>query len=101
MPPASTQHSSLLPGGDLNNVAAFGPLGDNYGCSLSGWITPTITTNYYFFIASDDASELFLSTDSNPANAVSIAVETGCCAGFLEPGTDPATSAAIFLSAGV
>ncbi|HEX5221599.1 MAG TPA: LamG-like jellyroll fold domain-containing protein [Verrucomicrobiae bacterium] len=94
--------SGPFTGGDLNNKPGFpNPLGENYGCSLSGWITPTVTTNYYFYIASDDASELFLSTDADPANAVSIAVELDCCDGFLEPGTDSATSAAIPLTAGV
>lgn len=40
-------------GGDLNNKPGLpNPLGENYGCSLSGWITPTVTTNYYFYIAS-------------------------------------------------
>ena len=94
--------SGLFTGGDLNNRPGFtGGLGENYGSSLSGWITPTVTTNYYFYITSDDASELFLSTDANPANAVSIAVEQDCCDGFLEPGTDAATSAAMPLTAGV
>jgi len=94
--------SGLITGGDLNNKPGFpAPLGENYGSSLSGWITPTVTTNYYFFITSDDASELFLSTDANPSNAVSIAVELDCCDGFLEPGTDSATSAAMPLTAGV
>jgi hypothetical protein len=93
--------SGLLTGGDLNNKPGFpAPLGENYGSSLSGWITPAVTTNYYFYIASDDASELFLSTDANPANATSIAVETGCCHGFQEPG-NPTTSGPIPLTAGV
>jgi len=89
-----------ITGGDLNNNPAFGStFGDNYGDSLSGWITPTISGNYTFFIASDDASELHLSTDSNPVNAQVIASETGCCHGFQEP---PAatTSSPIALTAG-
>jgi hypothetical protein len=72
--------------GDLNNVPQFGgTYGDNYGDSLSGWITPTVSGDYTFFIASDDASQLLLSTDANPANVVTIAQETGCCNPFLEP----------------
>jgi hypothetical protein len=88
-----------ITGGDLNNVPPFGSAGDNYGDSLSGWVTPTVSGQYYFFLASDDASELYLSTDSNPATAVLIANETGCCHGFQEP---PAatTSGLISLNAG-
>jgi hypothetical protein len=87
-------------GGDLNNVPGFGALGDNYGDVVSGWITPKVTTNYYFFIRSDDASDLYLSTDGNPASAAVIAQETGCCRAFQEPG-DPATSVVQPLTAGV
>jgi hypothetical protein len=92
--------STQITGGDLNNQPAFSGIGENYGASLSGWITPTVTTNYYFFLTSDDASQLWLSTDATAANAVLIAEETDCCDGFLEPGTDPATSVAIPLTAG-
>lgn len=89
-----------ITGGDLNNNPAFGgTFGDNYGDSLSGWITPTVSGQYYFFIASDDASELWLSTDSNPANVALIAQEVGCCHGFQEPGA-PTTSGLISLNAG-
>jgi len=80
--------TDLITGGDLNNNPAFGSRGDNYGDSLSAWITPAVSTNYIFFLASDDASQLNLSTDANPLNAQQIAIETGCCHGFLEP---PAT----------
>ena len=40
---------------------------DNYGAEW-GWITPTETTEYHFFLRSDDASELWLSTDDTEAN---------------------------------
>ncbi len=88
-------------GGDLNNNPAFGSLGDNYGDSLSGWLTPTVSGQYYFFIASDDNSQLWLSTDSNPVNAVMIANEPGCCNPFQEPGAGATqTSDLISLTAG-
>jgi hypothetical protein len=77
--------------GDLNNNPTFGGLGDNYGDVVSGFLTPTVSGAYYFFLASDDASELDLSTDSTVANATMIANESGCCHGFLEPG-DPNNS---------
>jgi len=89
-----------ITGGDLNNNPDFGStFGDNYGDSLSGWITPTVSGDYTFFIASDDASELHLSTDSNPLNAQVIAMETGCCHGFQEPPA-PTASSPISLLAG-
>ncbi len=47
--------------------------GDNYGTRMFGWLTPPQTGDYTFWIASDDASELRLSTDANPANAKIIA----------------------------
>ena len=66
-----------ITGGDLNNNPAFGSLGDNYGDVVSGWITPKVTGDYYFFLASDDASELDLSTDSTIVNAVAHRYGTG------------------------
>ena len=82
-----------ITGGTLSNVPGWGALGDNYGDSVSGWITPTATGDYTFFLACDDTAELDLSPDNTPANAVSIATQPNCCAGFLEPGpTVTATS---------
>ena len=77
--------SDQITGGDLNNNPAFGALGDNYGDSVSGWLTPTVSGDYYFFVASDDASQLDLSSDANPGNLSTIAYDTGCCHGFVEP----------------
>lgn len=88
-----------ITGGDLNNDPAFGSLGDNYGDSLSGWITPTVSGAYTFFLAGDDYSELFLSTDSTTANAQMIASETSATTSFQEPPA-PSTSSAITLAAG-
>lgn len=91
--------SGQFTGGDLNNVPGFGALGDNYGASVSGWITPTVTTNYIFFLASDDASQLWLSYDDNPTTAALIAEEATCCHGFQDPG-NPTTSMPTPLEAG-
>src|SRR5439155_11145523 len=74
--------ASQYTGGDLNGL--LGSAGDNYGASVTAWLTPTVTRNYVFFLASDDQSELQLSTDANPATAQMIAVESGCCHGFQE-----------------
>ena len=50
---------------------------DNYGQRLSGYLRAPDSGSYTFWIASDDAGELWLSTDSNPANKVRIAYHTG------------------------
>ncbi len=49
----------------------------NYSQRISGYFIPPTTDNYIFFIESDDDSDLFLSTDSTPANKRQIAAETG------------------------
>jgi hypothetical protein len=83
----------------LNNVA------DRFGGRLSAWITPTESGQYRFFIRSDDASQLWVSTDSTAENATLVAQETGCCRAFLEPtdaegNRNEPTSDAIQLTAG-
>lgn len=52
-------------------------VGNNYGQRLSGFIIPSETANYLFFIASDDNGELWLSTDEDPAKKELIATEPG------------------------
>lgn len=58
---------------------------EDYGARVTGWITPAESGNYHFFLRSDDASRLELSTDANPANLAPIAEEVGCCDAFKEP----------------
>ncbi len=43
-----------------------------YGSRMKGWLIPPVTDNYVFYIASDDAGELWLSSDYNPDNKVLI-----------------------------
>jgi hypothetical protein len=43
---------------------------------IYGWFTPNITGNYIFFVASDDACSLWLSTNDSPANSYEIAQNT-------------------------
>ena len=50
---------------------------DYYGQRIHGWIKAPYTGHYIFWIASDDNSELHLSTSSNPDNAVLIASVPG------------------------
>lgn len=42
--------------------------GDNYGERLRGHFTPTVTGNYYFWIAGSDSAELWISDDDEPVN---------------------------------
>jgi hypothetical protein len=72
---------------------------DNYGATMEGWITPTEAGDYRFFVYSDDASELYLSTDDTEANLTLIAQETACCNNFTEPDS-PRTSEPQSLVAG-
>jgi glucose/arabinose dehydrogenase len=48
-------------------------LGKDYGVRLRGYLHPPVDGEYSFWIASDDNSELWLSTDGDPANARLIA----------------------------
>ncbi|MCZ7634647.1 MAG: PA14 domain-containing protein [Verrucomicrobia bacterium] len=52
---------------------------------MEGYLTPTESGDYDFFLRSDDASRLEISTDDKEANLVWQAEEYGCCAAFLEP----------------
>ncbi|MES2567927.1 MAG: PA14 domain-containing protein [Bacteroidota bacterium] len=51
--------------------------GDNYGQRLRGYVCPPTTGNYTFWIASDDNSELWLSTNDQPSSKVRIAYVAG------------------------
>ena len=73
---------------------------DQYGARLTGWITPTVTGDYDFFIRSDDSSELWISTDATAAGLNLVAQETGCCNPFMEPGANQTTVTPIHLIAG-
>jgi hypothetical protein len=85
---------------------------DNYAEKVSGWITPTVTGDYIFFIASDDDSYLYLSPDASPDTKVLIATEpqyngprawlatTRRTAGAPENRSDVYTGSTIHLEAG-
>ncbi|HMN30075.1 MAG TPA: PA14 domain-containing protein, partial [Caldilineaceae bacterium] len=54
--------------------------GKDYGQRLRGLLLPPVNGEYRFWIASDDSSELWLSSDADPANArliASVATWTG------------------------
>ncbi len=52
-------------------------IGDSYATRVRGYLYPPADGYYTFWISSDNESELFLSTDDNPANIVMIATVMG------------------------
>ncbi len=52
----------------LSAAEAPSNIADNYTQRISGYFTPTASGKYTFIIASDDDSDLFISTDATPAN---------------------------------
>jgi len=52
---------------------------DNFGSRVYGWLHPATSGDYTFWIAADDSSDLYLSTDDDAANAVVIAGIDGWC----------------------
>jgi concanavalin A-like lectin/glucanase superfamily protein/PA14 domain-containing protein len=63
---------SLTPTADFT-----GGQGDNYTERYSGYFIPPTNGNYVIFLAADDDTDLFLSTDSNPNNKRIVCQETG------------------------
>jgi len=62
----------------VENLGSYeGPsnIANNYGEEFLGYIVPAKTDDYIFYFSTDDGGELWLSTDDNPANAVSIATQ--------------------------
>jgi len=53
------------------------PGAENYGSRISGFITPNETADYVFFVAADDSTSLYLSTDSSPGNLKLVAADQG------------------------
>lgn len=70
---------------------------ENFLARITGWITPTESGDYYFFLRSDDASRLYLSANETPPDPAvdwPVCYEEDCCDGFYEPETgDLATTA--------
>lgn len=96
--PASPGRTFYMPSFDTRTVYPD-DTHDNYGGRITGFITPLESGSYEFFLRSDDASELWLSTSEDPAALEKIAEETACCGPFEETGA-PETSFARFLEGG-
>src|ERR1041384_4252154 len=63
---ASAQTSGIL-------REVYSNIGDNYGQRMRALLIPPATGQYVFWIASDDNSILYLSSDEDPAHKVPIA----------------------------
>lgn len=61
--------------GVVTRFEAPAGVGDNYSSRISGFFTPDRTGDYIFFLAADDDTDLYLSTDATPANKKLIAQE--------------------------
>jgi hypothetical protein len=69
-----------MPATTTGNLTIFeipGNSGTNYGTRVRGFICAPATGDYTFWIASNDNSELWLSTDSGLGNKIKIASVTG------------------------
>jgi hypothetical protein len=78
---------------------------NNFGVRITGWVSPSVTGTYYFFLRSDDASELFINETAggNPPDPFVdplTAREPACCNPFQEPGAAEQTSLPITMTAG-
>jgi chitodextrinase len=67
--------TGTTPSGTSTLTSLEGPTNwdDNYGARIRGYITPTTTGSYTFYISGDDESQLFLSTNNSPSNKSMIA----------------------------
>jgi len=71
---AGTSVASIPVGITASGTASLatleGPTGsENYGARVRGYITAPATGNYYFWIAANNAAELWISNDDEPVNA--------------------------------
>ncbi len=62
--------------GSLTSMETVTDMGDNYGTRIAGDICAPATGEYTFWIAGDDAVELWISTDDNPNNKAMVAYHT-------------------------
>jgi uncharacterized repeat protein (TIGR02543 family) len=74
---SSTNYPNSPTGGEqLTSIEGATNAADNFGARIRGYIHPLITGTYTFWLASDDAGDLLLSTNDSPANATRIAFVT-------------------------
>ncbi len=70
---------NTAPSGSNTLTSLQGPTnsGDNYGARIRGWLTPQVSGNYRFWIASDGPSEFWMATDGDAVNRVKRCRVTG------------------------
>ncbi len=63
---------NTAPSGSNTLTSLQGPTnsGDNFGARIRGWLTPQVSGNYRFWIASDGPSEFWMATDGDAVNRV-------------------------------
>jgi hypothetical protein len=97
--PANPQDRAFAPTFDSRNVYTDDGH-EGYGGRMRGLFVPTVSGDWVFYLASDDASELWFNpAGPDSAGKVKIAEELGCC-GVYEPLGSPETSVPIALVAG-
>ncbi len=79
---ALTSNPAFLLPGDVTQILTGGfeaptDVADLYGARIRGYICPPVSGNYYFWIAGDDHTELWLSTNDKAQNKQRIAYHTG------------------------
>ena len=62
---------------DILADSAWVDIADNYVAKLSGYVVVPATGDYNFYVASDDYSRLYVSQDTDMANAVQVAFVDG------------------------
>ena len=72
---------------------------ENFGGRITGFLIPAESAEYELFLRSDDASQLFISSNDDPAGLELVAQEAGCCGAFEETGA-PETAPSRLLEAG-
>ena len=72
-PPATPPTST----GTIFSFKGPSEVAENFSERVSGYLIPPVTGDYSFWLSCDDDGELFLSSDEDPANAVSVATVTG------------------------
>ncbi len=67
------------PSGSEQLTSLEGPTNwaDNYGTRIRGYIHPTTSGSYTFWVAGDDNTDFYLSSDANPSNTTRIAYVSG------------------------
>src|SRR6185436_9622993 len=86
-----TDMATLEYGTDPQQNAHGDSFVENYGAWMWGIFVPPTTGNYQFGLSSDDNSQLYLSTDSNPANKVLLTSQPAwnCFRSYITRGCDP------------